>query len=205
MGGVGVRVCVMGCDLSTTVVVSLVGVTGWGDPLVARLTAALKLPGLGRLWIRYGDDATEEEVPRTRAGWMGIASMEVTDLLLVEPPTIMDPSAAPPPLPTTAHGALAAAPAPTPPLDGEGDGSGEWLSEEEQNSKRLYELFLSGKCEVRRAMQQVCPHTSTPSSSLSPSLALAIHRSCQFMRLWVRTHHMLKSTPHPHTHTHATL
>jgi hypothetical protein len=104
--------------------------------------------------LRFADGASE--VLAGRSGWRAVTGMEPGDVIVVgsgaaggAPPAVpvvtTVPSPGAPTFRTRAGGVNPCGPA-----------EGEPLPEEEQNSKRLNMLFLSGPAEVRKALQQVC-------------------------------------------------
>ena len=140
------RVCRQGQPPATGAVVVVVvppptpgqaGVAGW-DQLQPLLAGAAGVPAVGRLWVRYGEDGSEEEVvrPDGRNAWKLIAALDPGDTLVVE--AAGGPGVA-------ARGGRGAG----------GGGDAELLPAEEQNSKRLNQLFLTGKREICIALVQV--------------------------------------------------
>jgi hypothetical protein len=104
--------------------------------------------------LRFADGVSE--VLAGRSGWRAVTAMEPGDVIVVDsgagggaPPAVPVLTTVPSPgvatYRTRAGGVNPCGPA-----------EGEPLPEEEQNSKRLNMLFLSGPAEVRKALQQVC-------------------------------------------------
>ena len=99
--------------------------------------------------LRFAD-GTSEGLPAGRGGWLMVKGMEPGDVLVVGSGAGVTAAPATP--------AAAALTMPLPRRTGTNPCSpaeGVPLPEEEQNSKRLNLLFLSGTAEVRKALQQV--------------------------------------------------
>ena len=58
-------------------------ITAWGGPLLAALAKAAGVPGVAEVWIRYGDDGTEERLTGGRASYRALAGAEDGDVVLV--------------------------------------------------------------------------------------------------------------------------
>jgi hypothetical protein len=131
-----VRVCRKGEDPTTDAVTITIdhaavpkvgkGVIGWGTELPTLLREAARVCEIGRLGVWYAADGEEEDLPQTRGGWGTVQSLTPADVIVVE-------------------------------------GRRQALDEDpvyelpggEQNSKRLYDLYLGGNCIVREALQEV--------------------------------------------------
>jgi len=127
---------------------------GWGSEHTERVANAVGVDTHGALVSLRFADGTREGLPAGRGGWRLVAGMEPGDVLVVDsgasaPPAVVMPrpipSAQAPTSRTRAGGVNLCAPV-----------EGVPLPEEEQNSKRLNMLFLSGPAEGRKALQQVC-------------------------------------------------
>lgn len=142
-------------DHATSVKVELAdGGVPWTTEVLATLATAGGVDTVDELHLRYSDGSIEP-LSLDKRGWRTVRGMEEGDVLLVFGPpkaAAAEPAAAPTreatrfPLPAP-PGVFPPSTEPGPP---------ELLPPEEQNSKRLHALFLSGSCAVRSAFQQVC-------------------------------------------------
>jgi hypothetical protein len=142
---------------------------GWGSEHTERVANAVGVDTHSALVSLHFADGESEGLPAGRGGWRLVAGMEPGDVLVVDSGA---GGGAPPAVPV-----LTTVPSPGAPTSRTRGGGvnpcgpveGEPLPEEEQNSKRLNMLFLSGPAEVRKALQQVCLHaTLSPSSCPRP-------------------------------------
>lgn len=130
------------------------------------------------LSVLYGD-GEEEVLPQTRGGLAVLKALTERDVVLVDCVFSKDPAlqeqrssgntSVPPTeinsarLPQDSHASGAEPP--------------QLLPGDEQNSKRLLELLLSGRCEIKRAFQEVsAPHTHTPSPAPESRCGVAAAR-----------------------------
>ena len=58
-------------------------ITAWGGPLLTALAKAAGVPGVAEVWIRYGDDGTEEKLTGGRSSYRTLAGAEDGDVVLV--------------------------------------------------------------------------------------------------------------------------
>ena len=67
------------------VAVSIPGaITAWGGPLLTALAKAVGVVGVAEVWIRYGDNGTEEKVEGgSRSRWAVLKSLDPGDVVLV--------------------------------------------------------------------------------------------------------------------------
>lgn len=178
------RVRVKGDDAgAVTEVVSLHmhRVTGWGQPLLDALAAAVGLPCVGGVWVLYNDGEVEGPLPGGRGSWRIVNEPDVTVLVTAGAATRF-PNPICPICQSTARGAASGAPPPpvtpaqmassppvSPPITAVGRIGIELptLTEEERNWRRIHALFLDEPCSVPRVLQQVSrercmyPHTRT--------------------------------------------
>jgi hypothetical protein len=153
-GPLQVRVCRKGADPTTDAVTVTLdpsvfprfgkGLTGWGIELSALLKGAARVCDIGRLSVWYAAEDEEEDLPQNRGGWNTVTSMMGPADVIVVEGRQVDED-------TVFE-----------------------LPDEEQNSKRLYDLYLGGSCVVREALQEVScapkllralTHSSTPHST----------------------------------------
>jgi hypothetical protein len=171
-----VRVRVRAADADPTdpgVEVELpVGPGGWGSEHTERVANAVGVDTHSALVsLRFADGASDE-LPAGRLGWRAVTAMEPGDVLVVGSGAT---GGAPPSVPVVTMPLMSAG-APTSRTRGGGGAiscapvEGVPLPEEEQNSKRLNMLFLSGPAEVRKALQQVQLRTLHPRWDFLPRL-----------------------------------
>jgi hypothetical protein len=132
---------------------------GWGSEHTERVANAMGVDTHSVLVSLRFADGESEGLPAGRGGWRLVAGMEPGDVLVVD-----SGASVPPPVVTTTPRPMPSAQTPTSRASGGvnpcGPAEGEPLPEEEQNSKRLNMLLLSGPAEVRKALQQVCLHST---------------------------------------------
>jgi len=58
-------------------------ITAWGGPLLSALARAVGVPGVAEVWIRYGDDGTEERLTGGRASYRALKGADDSDVVLV--------------------------------------------------------------------------------------------------------------------------
>jgi hypothetical protein len=130
---------------------------GWGSEHTERVANAVGVDTHSAcVSLRFADGACDE-LPTGRLGWRAVTAMEPGDVLVVDSG---GGGGAPPTVPVVT---MPLTSAPTSRASGGGGPvEGMPLPEEEQNSKRLNMLFLSGPAEVRKALQQVQSRTLHP-------------------------------------------
>ena len=151
----GVRVHVRAADadpaISDVDVDLPVAPAGWSAEHTRAVAAAVGADEASAcVSLRFADGSVLV-LPPGRGGWRLVAAMEPGDVLAVDcGATAAPPPAITPSVRTGPSGVKVGAQHPRRPVEGVP------LPEEEQNSKRLNMLYLSGPAEVRKALQQVC-------------------------------------------------
>lgn len=59
------------------------GITAWGGPLLAALAQAVGVPWVAEVWIRYGEDDTEDLLDGGKKSWRVIRDLDPDDTVLV--------------------------------------------------------------------------------------------------------------------------
>ena len=136
---------------------------GWGSEHTERVANAVGVDTHSALVsLRFAAGA-EVPLPPGEPGWRMLGVVSPGDVLVVGPG---GGGGAPPGVVTTTPRPIPSAQAPTfirtrgGGVNPCGPAEGEPLPEEEQNSKRLNMLFLSGPAEVRKALQRVRQYAS---------------------------------------------
>lgn len=146
-----VRVCRKGADptrdaVTITIDPSVFPRKDWGTELLALLKDAAGVAGdIERLGVWYAADGEENDLPPTRIGWTAVKSMDPADVIVVEGRREDEGSRA-------GDGSIVVE---SRRVDRVDESSVYDLPNEEQNSKRLYDLYLGGSCAVLEALQEV--------------------------------------------------
>jgi hypothetical protein len=179
-----------------------VGPGEWGREHTERVANAVGVDTHGVfVSLRFAAGA-EVPLPPGEPGWRMLGVMSSSDVLVVSPGAAAAASFAVSPSPSVGS---------SPKRTHSGPAEGVPLPEEEQNSKRLNMLFLSGPAEVRKALQQVRTRALLSLAELvcdaplevdsCPTLTRDSHTRVTCTCLHTTPHHLTPHRNHNHNHT----